>query len=166
MAAQAEGYPVGEDHLKLMLRLNSAGAWAGECDDVHAMTDISGFGLVGHACEMATASDVSIEIDMLQIPMMRGAVRYAMENISPSLGVKNLEAFGDQIAFGRDVSHAERSILADPQTNGGLLIAADAEAAPKLIERLREGGDAQAAIIGAVRPRDGEHLIVRGASLR
>jgi selenide,water dikinase len=162
-AAASAGFKVGDDHTRGMLRLNRAGVWLGARAGVHAMTDVSGFGLLGHACEMAEASDKTLELDVSAIPMLRGAIRFAMESVGTALGAQTLAAWEHAVQFARDVSRAERAILADPQTNGGLLIAAAAEEADDLITRLRQGGDDEAAVIGSVRERSavGELLAIR-----
>jgi selenide,water dikinase len=163
-AAKALGLVPGNQHVEVMRRLNRAGAWLGRSAEVHAMTDVSGFGLLGHACELASASAVTLEIDAARVPTIRGAVGYAQEGIGPRLGQKTLDAWKADVRFRGRVSPAKRSVLADPQTNGGLLLTVSSPASAGILKELRAGGDGEASVIGRVvsRGATGELLIFNG----
>jgi len=116
---------------------------------VHGCTDVTGFGLVGHACEMATASGVAFEIEAAALPLLPGALELALGNRTGGL-VSNREHFSALVDEGAVVP--ERLALAfDPQTSGGLLAAVDAAAASALLQALVDAGVA-AAVIGRVIP--------------
>jgi selenide,water dikinase len=105
---------------------------------VHACTDITGFGLIGHACEMAAASGCCVSLELGAVPLLEGALGLARKNL-PGGGRSNHEHFSGRVRT--ETNDAERLILLyDPQTSGGLLIAVDATASGALLEQLREQG--------------------------
>jgi len=105
-----------------MLRLNSLGQRLGPLPWVHALTDVTGFGLLGHLCEMAGASGLSAAIDLGAIPTLARLEAYLDAGAVPGGTHRNLESYGHHIA---PMSERARLILADPQTSGGLLVAVD-----------------------------------------
>lgn len=115
---------------------------------VHACTDITGFGLLGHASEMATASACGLELDWSAIPLIDGA-RNLVEGNIPGGGRTNRQHFGTRIVIESSVPGVVADLLFDPQTSGGLLFAVDAEALAAAATALRDAG-VQAATIGRV----------------
>jgi selenide,water dikinase len=119
---------------------------AGPARPVHAVTDITGFGLLGHAREMALGDperkieSVSLEIDHSAVHYLPGAVEAAREGFLPG-GLKNNRDFvGECVGFAEGVQHVYRDLLYDPQTSGGLLIAIAAESAGAAILTLDQHG--------------------------
>jgi len=113
-----------------MMQLNRVGERLGECKGVHAMTDVTGFGLLGHLVEMAEGSNCSAEINLSAVPYIIPELeKYVQLNSVPGGTTRNLDSYRDKIRFEKiaDQSIAE-SILADPQTSGGLLLACAADA--------------------------------------
>jgi len=106
---------------------------------VHASTDVTGFALIGHASEMARASGVTIAIDSGAVPMFPGVLEIAEQNRSGGLG-SNQDYFAHSTQVDRSVEHARALVLYDPQTSGGLLIAADAGSATAVAEQLSRAG--------------------------
>ena len=127
--------------------------------DVKGATDITGFALLGHAWEMACASCVTVEIDSSRVPLLAGALELAAQGMLTSGDRTNREYVGEDIEISPAVSKELRSLLYDPQTAGGLLIAIDAERAGALLSRLRQTYP-EAAIIGRVTERGPRSLIV------
>jgi selenide,water dikinase len=114
----------------------------------HGATDITGFGLIGHAREMARASNVAIRFHAGAIPLLPGALDYAMD--FQSKGLKDNRAFAEcDVNFAEHVPESLRALLFDPQTSGGLLLAVEAKRAAEIVARLRDNG-APAAVIGEV----------------
>lgn len=110
-------------HLQLT-QLNSIGEELGKLDQVHAMTDVTGFGLGGHLIEMAEAAGVSAELDYHSIPKVNGLDHYLAQNILPDATFRNWNAMSEKIQFEPTADALEGfKLLPDPQTNGGLLIA-------------------------------------------
>ena len=124
----------------------------GSLSAVHAVTDITGFGLIGHAKEMASGSGVSLRIDHQQIEYLPGAVEAARGKFF-SAGLKNNREFAqDHVGFAPSVSEDFRALLFDPQTSGGLLASLSPEAATRAVEALRQRG-ISASVIGEVLPK-------------
>jgi selenide,water dikinase len=104
--------------------------------DVHGCTDITGFGLIGHAREMALASDVTLEIEVNQIRFLPGAVEYALLGAIPG-GLKNNREFASYVVeHTREIPEEIENLLYDPQTSGGLLISLPEKDAAELTQRL------------------------------
>jgi selenide, water dikinase len=103
---------------------------------VHASTDITGFGLIGHACEMALASGVTLEIEVTSVPFVAGAAELAMRNRAGGL-LANQEHFGGRVLETAAPPDEARALLYDPQTSGGLLIAVEERDALALLDALR-----------------------------
>jgi selenide,water dikinase len=127
--AQKKGI-VKDEHLKLatdtMLTLNYFGSIVGKLSYVSAMTDVTGFGLLGHLCEMCEGSGLSAEIESNKIPRFEFLQEYIQQKSMPGGTTRNLESYGHKISA---LSEEQRAILADPQTSGGLLIAVDENSA-------------------------------------
>ena len=119
-----------EEHNEMLtaqlIQLNKVGAALGKIPGVHAMTDVTGFGLAGHLIEMAEGSGLSAELYYSQVPVMEGVKEYLAQRIVPDATYRNWNAYNSKISFGQGVDVMEAfSLLPDPQTNGGVLIAVD-----------------------------------------
>jgi selenide, water dikinase len=112
--------------LEQLIALNSVGAAFGELEGVHAMTDITGFGLLGHTIEMAGGSKLSARLNFSEIPVLDGVKEGIAAKMVPGGTTRNWNSYGEKVSFTGAVSQEEgMALLADPQTNGGLLIAID-----------------------------------------
>ena len=119
-----------EEHKQIaanqMMQLNKAGESLGKLNGVTAMTDVTGFGLLGHLTEMAEGSGVSAVIDFANVPLIIPDIKYYIDNKSIPGGTnRNWDSYGNKIS---EISNYQKAILADPQTSGGLLIAVDPSA--------------------------------------
>jgi selenide,water dikinase len=144
-----------------MATLNRAAARALETlprGAVHACTDITGFGLIGHASEMAAASHCSLEIEAMRVPILDGAPELARDN-SPGGARTNREHFGDGVRLKPGVSPALLDLLYDPQTSGGLFIAIAPQHATSLASALESAG-VMSAEIGRVIAADTVRIVV------
>ena len=136
-----------------MMQLNKAGAALGQLPLVHAMTDVTGFALLGHLVEMAEGSGLSAELFFDQIPLITtDLIDYVQQQSVPGGTGRNWDSYGDKIA---PLTAIQQSILADPQTSGGLLIAVD----PKGVRAVKEILDAHglslfSTPIGVITPRN------------
>jgi selenide,water dikinase len=123
--AQKKGI-VKDEHLKkavdTMLTLNSFGGVIGKLDYVNALTDVTGFGLLGHLCEVCEGSGLSAEIEFAKVPRFEFLDQYIQQKSMPGGTTRNWESYGAKISA---ISDEQRAILADPQTSGGLLISVD-----------------------------------------
>ena len=121
-----------------MMQLNSIGEKLGNIEQVHAMTDVTGFGLLGHLVEMAEGSNLSAVIDMQHIPVIIEELRFYVDHKSvPGGTTRNWDSYGHKIG---PVEAFQKAILADPQTSGGLLVAVAPEAVAEVQEILRQNG--------------------------
>ena len=141
-----------------MKTLNKAAAEAMlKFDDVHACTDITGFGLAGHGSEMAAGSNVTIEFQSGALPLIPGVRDIASQNLSGGLKT-NRHHFAPDIEFAPGVDAVFHDLAFDPQTSGGLLISLAPESADRLAENLVQQG-IPASFVGTVRPYGGKRLI-------
>jgi selenide,water dikinase len=112
--------------VKWMTQLNKAGAALSTLDAVHAMTDVTGFGLLGHLIEMAEGSSLSAELNYSDIPVIDEAKTYLAQRVVPDATYRNWNSYSNKVAFESGVNVMEAfNLLPDPQTNGGLLIAVE-----------------------------------------
>ena len=145
---------------KLMTTLNRSARDAMVKYRVHACTDVTGFGLLGHACEMAQGSDVEMELRVADIDLIGEAVELAKMGLLPA-GMYRNRTFAEPWVDAGDTELCKQALLYDPQTAGGLLIAVDPEDAEALYGELR-GSVPSAQKIGEVRPwRGGKRIFLR-----
>jgi selenide, water dikinase len=123
-----------------MCTLNRAGMEAALPLEVHAATDVTGFGLLGHAREMAAGSKVSLAIDSAQVQFLPEARELARKGFLPGGMKRNQEFIGGCVEFAPDVAEEVRNLLFDPQTSGGLLLSVALKDATRLLESLRASG--------------------------
>lgn len=122
-------------------KLNNVGEALGGVEGVHAMTDVTGFGLLGHLIEMADGSGISASISYDSTPIIAAAIELAAQKVGPGATARNWESYGSKVSFAPDVNMTEAlSILPDPQTNGGLLIAVDPASKQEVQKILSEFG--------------------------
>ena len=122
-------------------QLNSIGEKLGKIKGVNAMTDVTGFGLMGHLLEMASGSGCSASIDYANVPLIEGLQSYISQRISPDATPRNWNAYSSKIKFEKGVNVMEAfTVLPDPQTNGGLLISCAPSALKDVQQLLNENG--------------------------
>lgn len=135
---------------RVMGELNR-GAAAVMCETgVRAATDVTGFGLLGHAWEMAQASNVDVIIEASRVPLLPGVSELARQRLFPGGSVRNYEFMKARAEFAPGVDEDMRMILCDAQTSGGLLVAVPEARVAELAVRIREAGATTAAAIGVV----------------
>ena len=133
-----------------MTTLNEGACEAMQSIGVHAATDVTGFGLMGHLFEMASASGVQCSINSSAIPVMEGVNELIQKDAAPQGAYANKKHFGPWVDFESGVSDLYKTSLFDPQTSGGLLISVGEEKADLMMKRLKEHDILQARIIGKV----------------
>ncbi len=134
-----------EEYLPVMInqmsQLNKIGEALGRIKGVTAMTDVTGFGLLGHLIEMAEGSGLSAQINYNALPVIEGAREYLQQRIVPDATYRNWNSYSDKVKFEKGVNVMEAfNLLPDPQTNGGLLITADETSLQEVKKLLRENG--------------------------
>lgn len=139
-----------EKAVRSMKTLNRKAAEVMESFNVHACTDVTGFGLLGHACEMIEGTDVGMKIHATLVHVFPEALEYARMGLIPGGAYRNREFRTRMVDIQQGISDELVITLFDPQTSGGLLIVLPGDDAGKLVLQLREGGVEEAAIIGEI----------------
>ncbi len=130
---------VEQEAIQWMLTLNRQAAEQLSGFEIHAVTDITGFGLLGHAFEMAVASGVCLEIESTRVPLLADVEVLAKRGMLPGGIQANRDYLGDAVSWNR-TSKRMQQILLDPQTSGGLLIGLPSSEGPALLEKLSDAG--------------------------
>jgi selenide,water dikinase len=136
---------ISEEHfaalVKQLSQLNSLGEKLGRIEGVRAMTDVTGFGLLGHLTEMAAGSGVTAQIDYSLIPIIDGAKKYLAQKVVPGATKRNWSNVADKVSVSKELDEQEViNLLCDPQTNGGLLIAVSEESVSVVEQLLQQNG--------------------------
>jgi len=139
-----------EKMVESMKTLNQKAAEWMLASGAHACTDITGFGLIGHALEMASASRVGLVIESKSIPLLPGALEYGRMGLLPGGAYSNRQFFSCKVDVGPAVPPLLVDLFYDPQTSGGLFVSLPPEGADKMVEALRREGHAEAAVVGEV----------------
>ena len=133
-----------------MIQLNKYAAEVAVKYQVNAMTDVTGYGLVGHLLEMLDSSGMDATIFTEKLPLLPGAMEWANKKVIPGGLVTNLKYYKPRLDLGPEVSESMEYLTVDPQTSGGLLISTPAASAERLLQELHANGVDQARIIGEI----------------
>lgn len=136
--------------IKSMAALNDKAAELMQEVGVHACTDITGFGLLGHAVQLAQNSQAGLYINVTSIPYFPEATEFAQQGLCPGGLFRNRDFYSPCVEISREISRHLQDILFDPQTSGGLLISLASDRAELLLGKLHQAGVEEAAIIGEV----------------
>ena len=136
--------------IAITTQLNRVGATLGPREDVHAMTDVTGFGLLGHLLELCRGSGCRAELSFDALPVIGTARALARENVRTGASARNWAAYGDEVEL-LDIAPWQQVLLTDPQTSGGLLVASAPESVPEVLELFRAEGFGDATEIGRLR---------------
>lgn len=143
-------------------RLNRPGPELARLEGVHALTDVTGFGLGGHALEMARGSGSDLALDWHAVPLLEGVRDLAERGFVTGASGRNWASYGQGIALSADMSELDRALLSDPQTSGGLLVACAPDAVDQVLGIFAAQGFAAAAPIGQILDRsDTPRVILR-----
>jgi len=135
-------------------QLNTPGRRLAEMDGVHALTDVTGFGLLGHLNEICLGSHLRAVLDVKSIPLLPGVERLAAKGFITGASARNWAGYGQHIDVSR-ISDATKALLTDPQTSGGLLVACAASEAADVLKIFADEGFERAAVIGHLEPGSG-----------
>jgi len=142
-------------------QLNTPGPELAAIEGVHALTDVTGFGLAGHALELARGARCSVVIDWARVPVLGQVRELASRGFVTGASGRNWAGYGSDVRLPEGFDPADKALLTDPQTSGGLLVSCAPPVAAQVIDVFRRHGFAVAADIGEVVHRDGAHLLVR-----
>lgn len=144
-------------------KLNRVGQQLAGRDGVHALTDVTGFGLLGHGLEIAQGSKLTLEIDLGHVPLLPGAEALARGGVRTGASPRNWAAYGDRVDLPEGLDGWRQDLLCDPQTSGGLLVSVAADQADAVLELIRDAGFATAARIGRVVVGEGRVRVIDAA---
>jgi len=151
-ALSADGYA---QMLAATTRLNTPGPDLAALDGVHAMTDVTGFGLAGHALELARGAGADIAIDWPRVPMLPGVRELAAQGMVTGASARNWAGYGAEVQVAPGWTDVDQALLTDPQTSGGLLVSCAPNAVADVLAVFHRHGFDTAADIGEVRARSG-----------
>jgi selenide,water dikinase len=144
---------------RVMAELNRKAAELARHFAVRCATDVTGFGLLGHALQLARASGVALELSVSGIPLLEGAKSFAEQGLLSAAAYNNRAYAGSAVQFDGDVTLAEQDLLFDPQTSGGLLVCCPASRASELLARAQRELNTACGIVGRVVAPDGGPII-------
>jgi selenide, water dikinase len=140
--------------IDITTQLNLPGMELSNLAGVHAITDVTGFGLLGHLLEMCRGSGLTARIDAAQLPLLPGLLALVQSGIATGASARNWQSYGKDVRLAPHLDAPLQTILTDPQTSGGLLVACDPEELPKVQATFASLGFAQAAAIGRLSDGD------------
>lgn len=150
-AALKQGRLTAQDYATMLAsttQLNRVGPALAERPAVHALTDVTGFGLLGHLLEMCRGSGLRATVRAGDVPVLPGAETLAQDGVGTGAARRNWASYGAEIELAPGLAAWRQGLLCDPQTSGGLLIAVAPEAAEATLDLVRQAGFGRAAIIG------------------
>jgi selenide, water dikinase len=136
--------------IELTTQLNKPGIALAALDGVHALTDITGFGLAGHCLELARGAGLQLKIDWASVPLIEGVRELLAQGCVTGASGRNWASFGAEISIATGLTADDQALLSDPQTSGGLLVACSADSAAEVLKIFRSQGFGEAAVIGEV----------------
>ena len=156
----AEGYA---QMIATTTQLNTPGPDLAAMDGVHALTDVTGFGLAGHALELARGAKAVVALDWARVPMLAGVRELAAQGMVTGASGRNWAGYGAEVQLPEGFSAVDSALLTDPQTSGGLLVSCDANAVNDVLAVFRRHGFAAAAEIGEIvaESAGGSRLLLR-----
>jgi selenide,water dikinase len=141
--------------IALTTTLNKPGLALSRLDGVHAMTDVTGFGLAGHLLELARGAGLRADLSWNAIPIIDEAMTLAQGDIYTGASTRNWAAYGHEVTLSNQLSIWQQHLLTDPQTSGGLLISCAPESEAEILAILQADGFSRAAVIGRFEPGSG-----------
>jgi selenide,water dikinase len=152
-------------HYKEMIRsttqLNTVGAQLGADSSVHALTDITGFGLAGHLLEIARGSDLDAVVSALALPVLPGVKELIAQGHFTGASTRNWEGYGNAVAIAPELPDEIKTLITDPQTSGGLLACVAPDAADRVLNQFKAAGFSYARAIGHMAKRKGVDATVQ-----
>lgn len=142
-----EGY---RDMIRYTTQLNRVGEQLAELDGVHALTDVTGFGLLGHLLEICRGSSLAASVEFDQLPLIAAAAGFARDGIKTGASARNWSGYGKEVVLPAGFDEWKRVLLTDPQTSGGLLASCSQEAAPAVLAAFHAAGFGEARAIGSL----------------
>ena len=153
-SAELKKEQLGDAHYREMIanttRLNTPGPLLAALPGVHAITDVTGFGLAGHALEMARGAGVTVHIDWARVPLLPGVEPLAAQGFVTGASGRNWAGYGAGVVLAPGLPATAQSLVTDPQTSGGLLVACTSDTVQQVLDTFAQEGFAHAAVVGRV----------------
>ena len=143
-------------------QLNKPGPELAEMPDVHGLTDVTGFGLAGHALELARGSGCDVHLDWARVPLLPGVAALVAQGLVTGASARNWAAYGADVKLPALPAEGAQALLSDPQTSGGLLLSCDPAAVDDVLAIFQRHGFSNAAVIGRVGARSGKPRLLIG----
>ena len=156
-ALDAAGY---QRMIATATRLNTPGPELAALDGVHALTDVTGFGLAGHALEMARGARSTVHINWSAVPLLQGVRELAAQGMVTGASARNWAGYGADVVLPQGFAAEDQALLTDPQTSGGLLVACADSALEQVLAIFRRHGFEDAAVVGEVGTATGATRLV------
>lgn len=129
-------------------KLNKPGIALSNMLGVHALTDVTGFGLLGHLLEIVRGSGLTAKLSMSQVPLLPNVQQLASSGFVTGASVRNWDSYGHDVTLGNDITDIQKALLTDPQTSGGLLVSCDPSAVAEVLALFEKEGFAFACVVG------------------
>ena len=136
--------------LRWTTMLNVTGAKLARMPGVHAVTDVTGFGLAGHLLEICRGSKLTAEVEFSRLPLIEEAARHVRTGIATGASSRNWASYGDAVSLAPTIEEWQQKMITDPQTSGGLLVACAPESAAEVLAAFHADGFEQAAMVGTL----------------
>ena len=153
----ADGY---QEMITNTTKLNSAGPELAKLAGVHALTDVTGFGLAGHTLELARGSNLSAEISWNQVPLLSKVHEFAEQGVITGASGRNWESYGKDVLLPAQFNAAQQALLTDPQTSGGLLVSCSPDTVDDVLRIFRQHQFESAGVIGKMTDKQDKPLVV------
>ena len=157
-ALSPEGYA---QMIATTTRLNTPGPDLAVLAGVHALTDVTGFGLAGHALEMARGAGLDVHIDWSTVPLLEGVQALAQQGFITGASGRNWAGYGAEVVLPEGFSSVDQALLSDPQTSGGLLVSCAPEALTQVMAVFKQHGFEDAAVVGSLATKQIEQVRCR-----
>jgi selenide,water dikinase len=130
-------------------------------EGVHALTDVTGFGLAGHALEMARGAHCDVELNWSSVPLLDGVEALAQQGFITGASGRNWAGYGAEVVLPEGFSAVDQAMLSDPQTSGGLLVSCAPDALDAVMAVFKQHGFSQATVVGQVSQTQGDKPVLR-----
>ena len=157
-ALSPEGYA---QMIATTTRLNTPGPDLAALAGVHALTDVTGFGLAGHALEMARGAGLDVHIDWSTVPLLEGVQALAQQGFITGASGRNWAGYGAEVVLPEGFSSLDQALLSDPQTSGGLLVSCAPEALTQVMAVFKQHGFEDATVVGSTAKKKGDKPMLR-----
>ena len=157
-ALSPEGYA---QMIATTTRLNTPGPDLAALAGVHALTDVTGFGLAGHALEMARGAGLDVHIDWSTVPLLEGVQALAQQGFITGASGRNWAGYGAEVVLPEGFSSVDQALLSDPQTSGGLLVSCAPDALEAVMAVFKQHGFEDATVVGSLAQKKGDKPLLR-----